>query len=160
MEFTLAGQKITPERRQCPCAEMLEGCARVQTLIPTILREHGSKTTVCTIGSVLLTPGSPNVVPGQCVFTVEVRDERPDIVAAVSTVMQESVRSVAAELGLDVSQERLMSMMEPVAADPKIMASIRRHCTRVLEEDSTKSTALSVRTMPSGAAHARSRWES
>ena len=158
MEFTLVGQQnhagTTPMSMR---RNAFEGCARVQTLIPELVRKHGSSATVCTIGSVILTPGSPNVVPGKCVFTVEVRDECPIVVEAMSRAVKETVRDAASSFNLEVHQERLMSSMAPVAADPDIMSSIRKHCVRVLNNHPGRykktSPVEDVRTMPSGAAH-------
>ena len=150
-EYTLRGRAnhagTTPMKLR---RNAFEGCARVQVEIPNILRRHGTAHTVCTIGSVKVFPGSPNVVPETCAFTVEIRDERQDTIDAVRSAVRSILRQSAQRHGLDV-KERIMSRMSPVRADSHLVAQVRKHCAR--QVFGTERPSDAVRLMPSGALH-------
>lgn len=48
------------------------------------MEDHGSRDTVATMGSVTVEPGSPNVVPGACRFTIECRDTQQTTINAIA----------------------------------------------------------------------------
>ena len=145
--WTLTGQAnhagTTPMRLR---RNAFEGCAAVQGAIPALLERHGNANgaTVCTIGAVNVVPNVPNVVPGVCVFTTEVRDEDPAVLAAMQAALRAQLRDVAERFGLGC-EVHVMSDMAPVAADRAVMGVLRRECAR--------AGVAKARVMPSGAAH-------
>ena len=125
-----------------------EGCAQMQVSIGDILKRCGKSTTVCTIGTVKLVPNCPNVVPGEATFTIELRDEHPEIVESMSKEVLKTLNSIAAKLDLTMKY-RTMSNMPPVLADKGIQEIIMRYGSVETE----KQNLPSPRIMPSGAAH-------
>lgn len=121
------------------------GCAAMQAAIPQVLSEHGGPQTVCTIGSVTLVPNSPNVVPGECTFTVELRDERQSIINAMSAAIRAKAAAFAQEHRLELAELRVMSSMPPAEAHPDVMGCI--------QGVSADAGFASARVMPSGASH-------
>ena len=121
------------------------GCAAMQAAIPQLLSAHGGPQTVCTIGSVTLVPNSPNVVPGECTFTVELRDERQATIDTMSAAIQSTALALAEEHRLELAEMRLMSSMPPAEAHPDLIA-----CIQAVSADAGFASA---RVMPSGAAH-------
>ena len=125
-----------------------EGCAKMQMMIPSLLRAHGKETTVCTIGTVHLTPNYPNVVPGRATFTVELRDDDQVVLRDMSVHILEVLRTIAQDCKL-VFNYRTMSDMPPVPANKSIQDIIMRHGM----VECAKNKKLGPRLMPSGAAH-------
>ena len=146
-EFTFDGQSnhagTTPMRLR---RNAFQGCAEVQVAIPAILDRCGRGSTVCTIGSVKVSPNYPNVVPGSCKFTVECRDVSADVISGVAEAVMQEVASAAQRLGLRHGH-RIMSNMPPVKADPTITERILSQAKRVCGKGPPPVS------MPSGAAH-------
>lgn len=145
VEYTFKGQAnhagTTPmEMRQ----NAFKGCARVQVALNDIVKESGSAESVATIGSVEVLPGSANVVPNQCKFTIETRDCSQEVLNRLSEKINNTVTQIAKEEDLEISEKRVMSNMEPVMCDPSIMHTI---------EDVADTLEYKSRVMPSGAAH-------
>ena len=125
-----------------------EGCAQMQVSIDGILKKCGKSTTVCTIGTVKLVPNCPNVVPGEATFTIELRDEHPEIVESMSKEVLKTLNGIAAKLNLEMKY-RTMSNMPPVLADKGIQNIIMRYGSIETKKQNTPTP----RAMPSGAAH-------
>ena len=103
------------------------------------------KSTVCTLGSVQVTPNVPNVVPGECLFTVELRDMSQKVIDAMAAAVQAELHSAADRLRLELARVTVMSNMPPVAAHPSVIACI--------SDCAAAAGFPGARVMPSGAAH-------
>ena len=125
-----------------------EGCARMQMMIKPLLKAHGKETTVCTIGTVNLVPNCPNVVPGKATFTVELRDEDPAVIRAMSEHALHALKRIARDCNLAFNY-RTMSNMPPVPASNGIQDIIMRYG----KIECAKNNKPAPRLMPSGDAH-------
>src|SRR5262249_43059530 len=98
---------------------------------------------VATVGTVALTPGAVNVVPGTCTFTIDTRhadaQRRRQLVAAIDGILRE----VATQRGLELDVQGLMDH-DPVPMAPSLRDQIA---------PPAQSLGLRHRATPSGAGH-------
>ncbi len=74
--------------------DALVTASRFIAKVPQLVAEHGEDFTVATVGTMKVVPNSVNVVPGQCIFHLEIRDQSQEIMlkieeAAKACLMQE-----------------------------------------------------------------------
>ena len=96
-----------------------------------------------TVGRIEIRPGSPNVVPGDVVFTVDLRSPEAAILDAFETRLGETAEQVAAAHGLGFDIQRVGNS-PPVAFDPATIAAVQA---------SAEALGHSHRRMLSGAGH-------
>src|SRR5690606_32496609 len=111
--------------------------------IPRIIDENGSEHSKMTIGKVQLLPGSPNTIPEQARFSLDVRDTSKDILLELQDASRKALSAIARRRKLKFEFEEL-SLIEPVACDQRLISIL---------EDVTNELNISYRLMPSGAAH-------
>ena len=58
---------------------------------------------MATIGKVEVLPGGANVVPGKCIFTVEVRDPSSSVIKALSEGVIQALTNHCEHLNLDLT---------------------------------------------------------
>ena len=126
-----------------------EGCAQMQVSIDGILKKCGKSTTVCTIGTVKLVPNCPNVVPGEATFTIELRDEHPEIVESMSKEVLKTLNGIAAKLNLEM---KLPNYVKTCRLFWQTRAFKTLSCDMVRLRLRNKNMPT-PRVMPSGAAH-------
>ncbi|MDD9901586.1 MAG: Zn-dependent hydrolase [Alphaproteobacteria bacterium] len=143
-EVTLRGQAnhagTTPMDMR---RDAFQGLAVFSVQIDDILKKHGSSSSKTTIGKVGVFPGSPNVVPGACVFTLEVRDTDQALLDSLDGVYRDALERMAQERDLELSVREL-SRIKATPCDPEIVAAI----SAVAEKK-----GIPAMVMPSGAAH-------
>lgn len=98
---------------------------------------------VVTVGRMTATPGATNVIPGQVVLTVDLRDLSAEKLVTLSDRLQEAATRIGTETGTAFAF-RALSASEPALADQGIQAVIATAADRL---------GLSHRTLPSGAGH-------
>lgn len=98
---------------------------------------------VGTVGQISVTPGAPNVIPGRCRFSVELRDLSLERINALGETIRERGAQLAAEEGVSFTMEKLISY-EPALSNRRI----RFHIQKAAEE-----MRVSALTLPSGAGH-------
>jgi len=111
--------------------------------IPRILEENGSERSRATVGKAELTPGSPNTVPGEAIFSLDVRDTDEVILEGLGTAFRRALSAIARKRGLMFEFE-VESEIAPVRCDEKLVALLERE---------RAALGLSGRRMASGAAH-------
>lgn len=111
--------------------------------IPRILEENGSTSSRATVGKAELTPGSPNTVPGEAAFSLDVRDTDSQTLAELGTAIRRALSSIARKRGL-MFEFKVESEITPVSCDKKLV-------TLLSEEQ--KKLGVTGRVMASGAAH-------
>ena len=111
--------------------------------IPRIIDENGSEHSRITIGKVQLFPGSPNTIPGQARFSLDVRDISSTKLAELQDASRKVLSAIARRRKLKFDFEEL-SWIDPVACDQKLITSF---------ENVSKRLDINYITMPSGAAH-------
>jgi len=90
-----------------------------------------------------LMPGSPNTVPGEARFSIDVRDTDETVMAELSEAIRKALTAIARRRGLTFRHE-VESWIHPVDCDRKMLD---------LVEQSAKECGVRYRNMESGAAH-------
>lgn len=111
--------------------------------VPRILDENGSERSRATIGRVELTPGSPNTVPGEATFTIDVRDTDETTMNEIAAAIRKVLGAIARRRGLRFSYQ-VESWIKPVNCDPRLVGHV---------EAAAADGGLRYRRMESGAAH-------
>lgn len=123
--------------------DAFQGLAEFASQIERVLSEFGSPRSVATVGTVSLSPGAANVVPGQAVFSFEVRDTDPEILRDLADAFKRALSAIARRRDL-MFEYNVLSEIEPVVCSPKIVDAI----DAAVDEVGVKATHLH-----SGAAH-------
>lgn len=133
-----AGTTPMPMRR-----DAFMGVADFAHELPRILDENGSERSRATIGRVELVPGSPNTVPGEARFSIDVRDTDETVMVELSTAIKKALRAIARrrQLRFDYDVE---SWIHPVDCQRELVE---------LVEQAAKDSGVRYRRMESGAAH-------
>jgi N-carbamoyl-L-amino-acid hydrolase len=98
---------------------------------------------VGTVGRMQAFPGAPNVIPGQVICTLELRDlDAAKVDMLYSRITTES-QSIGAENGTNFAF-RMLHENVPAPSDPRV---------RALIADSARALGLTTKVMPSGAGH-------
>lgn len=111
--------------------------------IPRIIEENGSERSRATVGKAELTPGSPNTVAGEAVFSLDVRDTDPEVLHDLGVAIRRALSAIARKREL-MFEFDVESEIKPVSCAPEMVS--------ILEEEA-KALELKHRVMPSGAAH-------
>lgn len=126
------------DRRQ----DAMLAAARLTVAVNEIIRAIPGRQ-VGTVGRITALPGTVNVIPGQVVLTIDLRDMSVETMTLATTRFHEAARRIEAETGTTIAF-RDLSTNEPAPTDPRLQ--------RVIAE-SARMLGLSTRTMPSGAGH-------
>lgn len=98
---------------------------------------------VATVGRLIASPNTTNVIPGRVVLTIDLRDIDVAKVSRFTTVFERLGREIAAASGTTFQFKRLVDS-DPAMADPRVMDWI---------DSSAALLGLSRQRMPSGAGH-------
>ncbi len=98
---------------------------------------------VATVGRVVVTPNTTNVIPAQVVLTVDLRDLDPATLIRFANRFERAGHEIADATGTTVSFRELVTSA-PALADARVMKWI---------DDSAVGLGLTHRRMPSGAGH-------
>jgi N-carbamoyl-L-amino-acid hydrolase len=141
-EATVAGQDThagtTPMPRR---HDALLGAARLVEAVNAAARRHPSA--VGTVGLLEVKPGSPNVVPGEVFFTIDMRDPDAVILDAMEREIAAAGDAVARELGLEFALKNIWTQ-PAVQFDTGCIAAVRK---------AAEVSGYSTRDMISGAGH-------
>jgi N-carbamoyl-L-amino-acid hydrolase len=143
-QITLTGASnhagTTPMRLR---ADAFQGLTEFASQIDRVLEEHGSPASVATIGRVELLPGAANVVPGEAVFSLDVRDTDATVLARLADSFRRTLAAVARRRGL-MFEFQILSEIAPVPC-----AYLVRHAV----EQSIEALGIDATHINSGAAH-------
>jgi N-carbamoyl-L-amino-acid hydrolase len=98
---------------------------------------------VATVGRMVVSPNTTNVIPGQVLLTVDLRDLDQQTIEQFTTVFERLAREIGAATNTTFSFKRLTDS-RPAISDPQVMDWI---------ESSATALGLSSQRMPSGAGH-------
>jgi len=98
---------------------------------------------VATTGQVEFRPNLVNVIPGEALITVDLRNTDNGLLQSAERRMADFVERNARDLGLAVSS-RVLARFDPVAFDPAMVDLVER---------TARELGYPVRRMPSGAGH-------
>ncbi len=133
-----AGTTPMPMRR-----DAFAGLAEFAGEIPRVLEEHGAGNSVATVGRVELRPGTANTVPSLAEFTLDVRDENAEVLAALADAFRTALSAIARRRGL-MFEFDILSEVTPVRCDERIASAI---------SEAARELGVEPHMMPSGAAH-------
>ncbi len=122
--------------------DALAGAAEVVLAVEAAAREAGPPA-VATVGVLEVEPGGFNQVPGRARFSVDLRHDDPEALAALEERIRRAVDRIAAGRGLAVALERPFAQA-PVDMDPRLVETIERVC---------REAGIPWRRMPSHAGH-------
>jgi N-carbamoyl-L-amino-acid hydrolase len=141
-EATVAGQDThagtTPMPRR---HDALLGAARLVEAVNTAARRHPSA--VGTVGLLEVKPGSPNVVPGEVFFTVDMRDPDSAVLDQMEREIAAAGDAIARELGPEFVLKNIWTQ-PAVQFDAGCIAAVRK---------AAEVSGYSTRDMISGAGH-------
>ena len=142
-EVTVTGQDAhtgaTPMRLR---KNALLGAARVIEAVEQIAQAN-APLAVGTVGSMEVKPNSPNVVPGEVFFTVDLRHPEAAMLDMMEQIFLREVDTVCRPLGLEAKLAKIWDQ-PPVRFDDACVAAVRQ---------AAKDAGYSVRDMVSGAGH-------
>ena len=64
--------------------------------VPDIVAQWGEKYTVATVGAIRVEPGAVNVVPGKCIFSLEIRDQDDAVMTRIFEKLKGCLEEIAA----------------------------------------------------------------
>jgi N-carbamoyl-L-amino-acid hydrolase len=142
-EVTLTGQAAhtgaTPMHLR---KNALLGAARLVEKVEAIARAH-APLAVATVGSMRVSPNSPNVVPGEVYLTVDLRHPEAAVLEAMEAEFNSALGAACDPLGLSGASTRIWEQ-PPVVFDAKCVAAVR---------GAAEASGFKVRGMVSGAGH-------
>jgi allantoate deiminase len=107
------------------------------------IAERMGRPAVATVGTLSLTPGAVNVVPGTCTFSIDARHSDPRLRTELLVAIERVLPEVAERHGLTLRVEQIIDH-EPVPLSPEM-------CDLV--EAAARAENLRYLRMPSGAGH-------
>jgi N-carbamoyl-L-amino-acid hydrolase len=141
-EVTITGQDThagtTPMPRR---HDALLGAARMIEAVNATARQFPSA--VGTVGLMEVRPGSPNVVPGEVFFTIDMRDPDAGVLDRMEQTISATADSIARELGLEIALKNIWT--QPAQAfNADCIAAVRA---------AAQVSGYSTRDLISGAGH-------
>lgn len=120
----------------------LLGAARLVEEVEAIAHSH-APSAVGTVGRLEVKPNSPNVIPGEVFFTVDLRHPEAEVLDEMQQAWTAAGYAVTAELGLEVEIAKILDQ-DPVRFDAECIACVR---------DAARAAGLPAREIVSGAGH-------
>jgi len=131
-----AGTTPMPRRK-----DALVGAARLVEAVDASARAYPNA--VGTVGLLEAKPGSPNVVPGEVFFTIDLRHPDMSVLDAMEGEIAQAARQVGGDLRLDIAINNIWNQ-PPVAFDAGCVAAVR---------EAALVSGYSARDIVSGAGH-------
>ena len=118
------------------------GMARVIELVHEVAMDY-QPNAVGTIGQIDVHPNSRNIIPGRCVFTVDIRSPSKETLDTMRERIEDGIDLIADALDIDVSVDEV-GHFDPVTFDETCVTAIR---------DAAEALGYSHRNIVSGAGH-------
>ena len=99
---------------------------------------------VATVGRIKALPGAPNVIPGEVVLSLEIRDLSSEVIRAVYSEIVERAKTIEEDTGVSITFEELSTTGKPALTDKNVQQHIQA---------STEALGYTYQYMPSGAGH-------
>lgn len=99
---------------------------------------------VGTVGRIRAEPGAPNVIPGQVVMSLELRDLSADKIQSIFQKIRAEAQTIAAKPGIAITFSPIDATAVPAPTDPAVRRAIA---------EAAHELGLTFRFMPSGAGH-------
>ena len=120
----------------------LLAAARLVDRVDAIARSHAPQA-VGTVGRLEVKPNSPNVVPGEVFFTVDLRHPDASVLDEMQQALTAAVYQESAKLGLEFEMKKILEL-PPVRFDADCIACVR---------DGARAAGFAAREIVSGAGH-------
>ena len=124
LEITLTGREAhtgsTPMTMRSDAALAM---ARIMEMVQQLAMRHQPEA-VGSVGQVLFSPNSRNVLPGKVVFTVDVRSPDPEKLAFLHAEVEQEASRIAASLNVGIEFQSV-GRVEPVVFDPILVDTVR-----------------------------------
>ena len=143
LEVTLTGKEShtgstpMPKRRNAGL-----GMARVTELVHEVAMDY-QPNAVGAIGHVEVYPNSRNIIPGKCVFTIDIRSPSKETLDTMRERIEDGIDTIAEALDIDVSVDEV-GHFDPVTFDVTCVKAVR---------DAAERLGLSHTDIVSGAGH-------
>lgn len=124
-------------------SDAFQGLAEFATQLDRVLAENGSPHSTATIGRVELRPGAANVIPGQAVFSLDVRDTDAHTLHTLAEALRRTLSAIARKRNLMFEFE-ILSDIAPVQCASTVVAAI---------DEAVDALNLPATHLSSGAAH-------
>lgn len=122
--------------------DALVGAAKVIVYVNDYVSKTGSG--VGTVGQITVSPGGINIIPGEVVFTIDLRDIDPKVAETMEKDILDYARKVCAESGLEFAPVEYLHKLPPTPCDPAL---------RKMVEDAFVKQNQEVFLIPSGPGH-------
>lgn len=126
------------DRRQ----DAMLAAAKLTVMVNEVVRSMPGRQ-VGTVGRLVTTPGTVNIIPGRVVLTIDLRDLSTEKLSLLTTRFRDEGRRIATQTGTTV-EFREMSTNEPALADPRLKQIIA---------ESARGLGLRTMNLPSAAGH-------
>lgn len=123
--------------------DALLSAAKFIVAVNEITKSYDGKQ-VGTVGRIEARPGAPNVIPGEVVASLEIRDLSSEVISDLFRDIQQKAREIASASGVNIKFHPLDTTADPALTDP----SIQNHI-----EEIAKKLGFSFKKMQSGAGH-------
>ncbi len=100
-EANHAGSTAMADRK-----DALVAAASFISRVPEITKEWGNEFTVATVGTIKVTPHSVNVIPGTCSFSLEIRDQKEEVIRTIETKLRKCLEEICKESGEEYTFEQ------------------------------------------------------
>jgi N-carbamoyl-L-amino-acid hydrolase len=124
-------------------ADAFQGLAEFAGQLERVLSEYGSPQSRATIGRVELRPGAANVIPGQAIFSLDVRDTDSRVLDDLGEALRRTLSAIARRRDL-MFEFVVLSQIAPVKCAPMVLDAIKA---------SVDTLGLPSTHLSSGAAH-------
>lgn len=123
--------------------DAFQGLAEFAGQIDRVLEEYGSPRSTATIGRVELKPGAANVVPGQAIFSLDVRDADEATLKVLGEACRRALSAIGRRRNL-MFEFAVLSELAPARCAAQVVDAI---------DQAVEAAGLSATHLTSGAAH-------
>lgn len=121
----------------------MAGASRIISFVEDAARSRVFQTTVGTVGKIQCLPNTPNVIPGNVIFSVDIRDVRSEGIERMEELLRNKIEQVCMEYGLE-SEVTLLGDSRPIVLPEGLISQI---------ESVAKKRDVPYLRMNSGAVH-------
>lgn len=126
---------------------------RVGSLLDDIIREHGTRDAVMTIGKVDVKPNFPHSVVGEVVFSLNVRDSEEANMHEMVRIFKSRARAICREDNVHMSVDESFGFLEPVKLSDRLKSIIVGETILYFRSQGRGDSERCYQVMQSGAGH-------
>lgn len=123
--------------------DALVAAARFIAAVPKIVAVNGNEFTVATVGTMKVTPNSVNVIPGNCEFLLEIRDQSAEVMKLIEEKLKAELETICGEM-----EEELTWTHLSYHAPAPMSLQVKQAIEKAVAKEKAEYTVI-----PSGAFH-------